>query len=322
MVVIHFGSWTCQTQSCPTAFILALSFNCDALAQLLSHVWQFATPRTKTCQSPLSMGFSRQEYWNGLPCPPPGDLPDSGIKSASPMSPEPPGNIHPQILAWLTAHHSRISSSEWAFWILLWSPLVTCKPITFIFFFALFLSVIICSQIFVYSPSLWEQRPYPSCLQLYSQGLVIIVECMNKQLGKELWKTCDVNQSNCMEGMRNGATQPKGNTQYHCSLSHIHKDTKSKEAHSHGRWHNVCNIMRLFWKIRVKCFVLAKLSILTNFASDGKKVFRKEYLFLNSYQATIWDLSDLDMKRRYRRLRGTWHSWAAREGLCLCSWMT
>ena len=37
-------------------------------------------------QAPLSMGFSRQEYWSGLPCPPSGDLPDSGIKLASLMS--------------------------------------------------------------------------------------------------------------------------------------------------------------------------------------------------------------------------------------------
>ena len=34
--------------------------------------------------APLSMGFSRQEYWSGLPCPPPGDLPDPGIEPASP----------------------------------------------------------------------------------------------------------------------------------------------------------------------------------------------------------------------------------------------
>ena len=38
-------------------------------------------------QAPLSMGFFQQEYWNGLPCPPPGDLPDPGIKPASPASP-------------------------------------------------------------------------------------------------------------------------------------------------------------------------------------------------------------------------------------------
>ena len=37
-----------------------------------------------TCQSPLSMGFSRQEYWNGLPFPSPRDLPDPGFKPRSP----------------------------------------------------------------------------------------------------------------------------------------------------------------------------------------------------------------------------------------------
>ena len=36
--------------------------------------------------SPLPMGFPRQEYWSRLPCPPPGDLPDPGIKPVSPMS--------------------------------------------------------------------------------------------------------------------------------------------------------------------------------------------------------------------------------------------
>ena len=42
---------------------------------------------TVACQAPLSMGFSRQEYWRGLPCPPPEDLPNPGIKLASLMSP-------------------------------------------------------------------------------------------------------------------------------------------------------------------------------------------------------------------------------------------
>ena len=39
------------------------------------------------CQAPLSMGFPRQEYWSGLACPPPGDLPDPGIGPVSPESP-------------------------------------------------------------------------------------------------------------------------------------------------------------------------------------------------------------------------------------------
>ena len=44
------------------------------------HVWLFATPWTVTHQAPLSMGFSRPEHWGGLPFPPPGDLPNPGIK--------------------------------------------------------------------------------------------------------------------------------------------------------------------------------------------------------------------------------------------------
>ena len=49
-------------------------------------VWLFATTWTVACQAPLSMGFSSQEYWRGLPFPPPGDLPDPGIKPASLVS--------------------------------------------------------------------------------------------------------------------------------------------------------------------------------------------------------------------------------------------
>ena len=45
------------------------------------------TPRTVVCQAPLSMGFFRQEYWSGLLCPPPGNLPDPEIKPAPSVSP-------------------------------------------------------------------------------------------------------------------------------------------------------------------------------------------------------------------------------------------
>ena len=50
----------------------------------LSRVQLFATPWTVAYQAPLSMGFSRQEYWSGLPFPSPGDLPDPGIEPGSP----------------------------------------------------------------------------------------------------------------------------------------------------------------------------------------------------------------------------------------------
>ena len=60
---------------------------CARMLSRFSHAWLFATPWTVACQLPLSMGFSRQEYWSGLPCPPPGDLPDRGIKPMSLVSP-------------------------------------------------------------------------------------------------------------------------------------------------------------------------------------------------------------------------------------------
>ena len=52
----------------------------------LSRVRLFVTPWTVANQAPPSMGFSRQEYWSGLPFPSPGDLPDPGIEPGSPTS--------------------------------------------------------------------------------------------------------------------------------------------------------------------------------------------------------------------------------------------
>ena len=54
---------------------------------MLRLVQHFVTPWTVACQAPLSMGFLRKEYWSGLPFPPPGDVPDPGIKPTSPVSP-------------------------------------------------------------------------------------------------------------------------------------------------------------------------------------------------------------------------------------------
>ena len=55
----------------------------DCMLSHFSHVRLWATLWTAACQAPLSMGFSKQEYWSGLPCPLPGDLPDPGIKPVS-----------------------------------------------------------------------------------------------------------------------------------------------------------------------------------------------------------------------------------------------
>ena len=54
-----------------------------ARVSCFSRVRLFATLRTVGHQAPLSMGLSRQEYWSGFSCPPPGDLPDPGMEPAS-----------------------------------------------------------------------------------------------------------------------------------------------------------------------------------------------------------------------------------------------
>ena len=61
----------------------AIDFGACMLSHF-SHVQLFATLWTEAHQAPLTMEFSRQEYWSGFPFPPPRDLPDLGIKPASP----------------------------------------------------------------------------------------------------------------------------------------------------------------------------------------------------------------------------------------------
>ena len=69
-------------------------------AKLLSCVRLFAIPWTVNHQAPLSMGFSRQEYWSGLPVPSPGDLPDSGIETGSLKSPALAGGFFTTSATW------------------------------------------------------------------------------------------------------------------------------------------------------------------------------------------------------------------------------
>ena len=60
---------------------------CVCMPSPFSHVQLFVTLWTVALQTPPSKGLSRQEYWSGLPCPPPGDLPNPGIKPESLVSP-------------------------------------------------------------------------------------------------------------------------------------------------------------------------------------------------------------------------------------------
>ena len=67
---------------------------------MFSHVQLIAIPRTLFHQAPLSMGFSKHEYWSGLPFPPPEDLPDPGIEPASLMSPALAGGFFTTSATW------------------------------------------------------------------------------------------------------------------------------------------------------------------------------------------------------------------------------
>ena len=89
---------------------------CSGLcAQLLNHVWLFATPRTAARRAPLSMGFSRQEHWSGVPLPSPGDLANSGIEQVPFVSPVPLhtcARFHDLLQRPVSVHQSNKNSSQ------------------------------------------------------------------------------------------------------------------------------------------------------------------------------------------------------------------
>ena len=70
----------CLLFKCIYVYVNACMLSCFSSVRLFVPLWTVAH------QAPLSMGFPRQEYWSGLPCPPPGDLPDPGIEPAFPMT--------------------------------------------------------------------------------------------------------------------------------------------------------------------------------------------------------------------------------------------
>ena len=69
-----------------------------------SHVWLFMTLWTVGHQAFLSVRFSRQEYWSGLPCPSPGDLPNTGIEPLSLTSPALAGKFFTTSATWEASH--------------------------------------------------------------------------------------------------------------------------------------------------------------------------------------------------------------------------
>ena len=101
MLTGEAGGWAGERRelsALPTQFCCKPETACHAVP---SHrVQLFATLWTAACQAPLSMGFSRQEWWIGLPFPPPKDLPDAGIEPEPLMSPALAGGFFTTSATW------------------------------------------------------------------------------------------------------------------------------------------------------------------------------------------------------------------------------
>ena len=151
----HFLCWKCPYllfplpgTSCTVSILGAKAIVDQFLVYLQNPVWHLKKKKkvkalvTQSCttlcnsmdcshQAPLSMGFSRQEYWSGLPCPPPGDLPEPGINPMSLMSPTLAGGFY-------------ITSITYIWW---------------------------CYLKFSFSLHKWKARSFPHVLKVYSDDL-------------------------------------------------------------------------------------------------------------------------------------------------------
>ena len=107
LYTLHLNSAECQLYLNKIGryiYVCVYIYDSKSVNWLISQLYPTLCPWTVACQAPLSMGFSRQEYWNGLPFPSPGDLPDPGVKPGSPvlqadsLLSEPPGKPYIYIL--------------------------------------------------------------------------------------------------------------------------------------------------------------------------------------------------------------------------------
>ena len=85
---------------CPDTSCCILDIRNRCAVLLLSPVRLFAIPWTAACQAPLPMEFHRQEFWRGVPFPPPGDLPHPKTESKSPVSPALAGRFFNTSTTW------------------------------------------------------------------------------------------------------------------------------------------------------------------------------------------------------------------------------
>ena len=94
---MQWGVWSSTPESSIPTISSVKYTKMHTMLSRFSHVQPSSTLWTEACQAPLPMGFSRQEYWSGLPFPSPRDIPNPGIKPRSPalqaesLASEPPG---------------------------------------------------------------------------------------------------------------------------------------------------------------------------------------------------------------------------------------
>ena len=115
------GNWVWSIQDPLDYFCKSSVHSC--MLRRFSRVQLFATLWTIALQAPLSMEFSRQEYCSGLPCPPPGDLPNPGIELASLPSPALAGRFFTASATWEV--HSSVSITSFKK-MLLWLKMTEC----------------------------------------------------------------------------------------------------------------------------------------------------------------------------------------------------
>ena len=128
----RFSTWACTTQPRLVSAVSILGFVAFcACAQMLIHVQLFVTPWTVAHQAPLSMKFSRQEYWRGLPFPSPGDLPNPGTAPTSLASLALAGRFFTPSALWEAHFYFLYVSSICPITLLLFVSLFDILPILF-----------------------------------------------------------------------------------------------------------------------------------------------------------------------------------------------
>ena len=115
-----------------TTLLICCVRACVCVLSCISRIWLFATLWTVAHRAPLSTGFSRQEYWSGSPCPPPGEIPNPGIKPESLMSPTLAGRFFTTGATWeahVNGNTVQYSQTFWHQGPTLWKTIFPCTRV-------------------------------------------------------------------------------------------------------------------------------------------------------------------------------------------------